>query len=332
MEGREALGANAGLVAMPIRRRHLDRARRQRSASRRPSRRAGSASRRVAHADRRRLLTRTGDLPRRRRARASATRPMTHVACSTASVPLRADGPVLGALGFRFERDTASASPSVRSRRRSPSTAPTRSSEHACTTPSAARGRHSRVLASIGEHLARSLEPDAALRTLAELAVPAIADQCVVDLVRGDRIERRALVHADPALQEAARTLEQFAPDIASDTPVAVAIREGTDAARPRDAGSAGQRVPERGTIARGARDPAALDADGAPDRPRPHARRAHVRLEARARVRPRGRRARRAAGAARRPRDRQRCALPGGAWRARAAQRAACASCRSAS
>ncbi|MEO9176578.1 MAG: SpoIIE family protein phosphatase, partial [Gaiellales bacterium] len=84
------------------------------------------------------------------------------------------------------------------------------------------------LLATIGEHLARSLGENDALRTLAELAVPAVADQCVVDIVHGSTIERRALVHADPALQEAARTLEAFAPLIDSDTPVAIAIREGT--------------------------------------------------------------------------------------------------------
>jgi serine phosphatase RsbU (regulator of sigma subunit)/PAS domain-containing protein len=153
--------------------------------------------------------------------------PLRTSSAPTASVPLRGDGPVLGALGFRFERGHR-----FTEAERSFATA---LAEHCAHALERARlydaERRSRealaMLASIGEHLARSLEADGALRTLAELAVPAVADQCVVDLVRGDRIERRALVHADPALQEVARTLEQFAPDIASQTPVAVAIREG---------------------------------------------------------------------------------------------------------
>ena len=134
---------------------------------------------------------------------------------------------MLGALGFRFE-------PGHRFTEAERAFA-TALADHCAHALERARlydaERRSRealaVLASIGEHLARSLDPDAALRTLAELVVPAIADQCVVDLVHGATIERRAIVHADPALQEAARTLERFAPEIASDTPVAVAIREG---------------------------------------------------------------------------------------------------------
>ena len=37
------------------------------------------------------------------------------------------------------------------------------------------------VLATVGEHLAGSLDPDETLRTFASLVVPAVADQCVVD-------------------------------------------------------------------------------------------------------------------------------------------------------
>jgi GAF domain-containing protein len=145
----------------------------------------------------------------------------------TASVPMRADGPILGALGFRFERGHR-----FTDAERAFATTLAGHCAHALERARLYDAeRHSRealaVLASIGEHLARSLESDAALRTLAELVVPAVADQCVVDLVHGSSIERRALVHSDPALQEAARALERFAPDIASDTPVAVAIREG---------------------------------------------------------------------------------------------------------
>ena len=226
MEGREALGANAGLVATPS----------DDGASIELAATLGFTSAEQEGWQRfpSSLHTPIGDAIRDGAAifldqGELATRypQMRTSAAPTASVPLQTDGPVLGALGFRFalghrfsdaERELA-----------------TTLAEHCAHALERARlydaERRSRealsILASIGEHLARSLEPDAALRTLAELAVPSVADQCVVDLVRGDRIERRALVHADPALQEAARTLEQFAPEIGSETPVAVAIREG---------------------------------------------------------------------------------------------------------
>ena len=226
MEGREALGANAGLVATPADDGSSielaatlgftadEQAGWQRFSTSVPTPIGDALTGGEA------IFLDDGELGRRYPLLQTSSAP-------TASVPLRGDGPVLGALGFRFasghhftegERSFATAL-----------------AEHCAHALERARlydaERRSRealaVLASIGEHLGRSFEPDGALRTLAELAVPAVADQCVVDLVRGDRIERRALVHADPALQEVARTLEQFAPDIASDTPVAVAIREG---------------------------------------------------------------------------------------------------------
>jgi serine phosphatase RsbU (regulator of sigma subunit)/PAS domain-containing protein len=226
MEGREALGANAGLIATPS----DDGSSIELSATLgfTPAEQEGwqrfPTSVRTPIGDAvltgQAVFLDEGELAKR-------YPPMRTSSAPTASVPLRADGPVLGALGFRFERGHRFSE--------SERAFATVLAEHCAHALERARlydaERRSRealaVLASIGEHLARSLEADSALRTLAELAVPAVADQCVVDLVRGDRIERRALVHADPALQEAARTLEQFAPDIASTTPVAVAIREG---------------------------------------------------------------------------------------------------------
>jgi GAF domain-containing protein len=145
----------------------------------------------------------------------------------TLSVPLRGDEDVFGTLGFRF----------VPGHRFSTAqrTFATTLGEQCAHALERARlydaERRSRsalaLLASIGEQIARSLDPGSAVRSLAELAVPAVADQCIVDVLHGDTIERRALVHADGAQQDAARVLEQFAPDLTSDTPVALAIRSG---------------------------------------------------------------------------------------------------------
>ncbi len=149
-------------------------------------------------------------------------------------VPLLSEGATLGVLGFRFERGHHFTE-----------------AEHAFATTLAEHCAHAlerarlfdaerrarealAVLATIGEHLARSLSAPEALRALAELAVPAVADQCIVDLVHGSRIERRALVLADPTLQDAARLLEGFAPEIDSETPIAVAIRTGTTQLTPQ--------------------------------------------------------------------------------------------------
>ena len=56
-----------------------------------------------------------------------------------------------------------------------------------------------RFLADAGRVLASSLDYERTLRTVAALAVPEIADWCVVDLKTADGFERVALAHADPA-------------------------------------------------------------------------------------------------------------------------------------
>jgi serine phosphatase RsbU (regulator of sigma subunit)/PAS domain-containing protein len=145
----------------------------------------------------------------------------------TASLPLRIGDRTLGALGFRFERghvfDAAEREFAL-----------TLGGQCAYALERARvydAERHGRsalgLLAAIGEQLARSLEPDAALRTLADLVVPTLADQCVVDLVSGEEVRRLVVVNADPEVHEAARVMEQFPPALTSDTPVAVAIRTG---------------------------------------------------------------------------------------------------------
>ncbi len=145
----------------------------------------------------------------------------------TASVPLRIEDRILGALGLRFERghvfDDEERAFAVTLGEQCASAL-----ERARVYDAERRGRGALgLLAAIGEQLARSLEPDAALRTLADLVVPDLADQCVVDIMEDDGVRRLVVVNADPEVHEAARVMEQYAPDLSSETPVAVAIRTG---------------------------------------------------------------------------------------------------------
>jgi PAS domain S-box-containing protein len=52
------------------------------------------------------------------------------------------------------------------------------------------------LLERIGERLARSLELGATMRQVAETLVPQLADHCFIDLFQGDKLIRRAQIHA----------------------------------------------------------------------------------------------------------------------------------------
>jgi PAS domain S-box-containing protein len=145
----------------------------------------------------------------------------------TASVPLRVDDQTLGALGFRFEHghvfDDDEREFAVTMGEQC-----AYALERARVYDAERRGRGALgLLAAVGERLARSFEPDAALRTLADLVVPSLADQCIVDIVEGDQVRRLVVVNADPDVHEAALVLERYPPVLTSETPVAVAIRTG---------------------------------------------------------------------------------------------------------
>jgi PAS domain S-box-containing protein len=145
----------------------------------------------------------------------------------TASVPLRAGQETLGALGFRFARGHAF-DDDTREFAVTMGEQCAYALERARVHDAERRGRRALgLLAAIGEQLARSLEPDAALRTLADLVVPTLADQCVVDIVAGDDVRRLVVVNANPEVHEAALVLERYPPVLTSNTPVAVAIRSG---------------------------------------------------------------------------------------------------------
>ena len=59
--------------------------------------------------------------------------------------------------------------------------------------------RQAAFLAEAGAVLASSLDYEATLTSVANLAVPAIADWCAVDIVRGGKIDRLAVAHVDPS-------------------------------------------------------------------------------------------------------------------------------------
>jgi serine phosphatase RsbU (regulator of sigma subunit) len=85
-----------------------------------------------------------------------------------------------------------------------------------------------RFLSEASRVLAGSLDYQQTLRTVARLAVPAVADWCAVDLAAGDDIERVAVAHVDPARIELARELQQrYPPDSRTDQGVFSVLRHG---------------------------------------------------------------------------------------------------------
>ena len=111
--------------------------------------------------------------------------------------------------------------------------------------------RQAAFLAEASAALGSSLDYEATLRTVAELAVPHIADWCAVDIVdEQGRVQRLAVAHVDPARVEMARTLQQRYPDD-PDAPGGIrqVIRTGTPAIYPSVTDAmlvAGARDPEQ--------------------------------------------------------------------------------------
>ena len=74
--------------------------------------------------------------------------------------------------------------------------------------------RQAAFLAEASVALGRSLEYEQTLRTVANLAVPQIADWCAVDIVNDEGILRRlAVAHTDPVKVEMARGLQERYPE-----------------------------------------------------------------------------------------------------------------------
>lgn len=89
-------------------------------------------------------------------------------------------------------------------------------------------------LAAAGPRLAGSLDSRETLATLTDLAAPALADWCAIDMLEEEgTIRRAAVAHADPAKQELARALRRFPPNCAPDHPVGRVLAGGEPALAP---------------------------------------------------------------------------------------------------
>ena len=85
-----------------------------------------------------------------------------------------------------------------------------------------------RFLAEAGAVLASSLDYEATLRRLCRLAVPTIADFCVVDLLEDGGIRRVEAAHADPAMADVVTTALRHPPTLDHPVhPVPLALRTG---------------------------------------------------------------------------------------------------------
>ncbi|WP_392544064.1 GAF domain-containing SpoIIE family protein phosphatase [Oryzobacter telluris] len=84
-------------------------------------------------------------------------------------------------------------------------------------------------LAEASIALAKSLDLDATIRRVAQLAVPDFADWCAIDVVRDGKLRRLAVAHVDPAKVELAMSLqERWPPDPKSRYGAMEVVRTGT--------------------------------------------------------------------------------------------------------
>ena len=88
--------------------------------------------------------------------------------------------------------------------------------------------RRLRFLADASSHLAASLDYDTTLERVAWLAVPTLAEWCVVDVLEDDgEIRRVEVAHADATRTHEAEQLRAYAPDRRADEGIARVLRTG---------------------------------------------------------------------------------------------------------
>ncbi len=84
-----------------------------------------------------------------------------------------------------------------------------------------------RFLADSSAVLARSLDYRTTLAGLARLALPHLADWCVIDVLQDGRLHRTEAAHADPALDPMVQDLKQFPPEAARAHPSVTVVETG---------------------------------------------------------------------------------------------------------
>ncbi|HEY9657822.1 MAG TPA: ATP-binding protein, partial [Allocoleopsis sp.] len=101
--------------------------------------------------------------------------------------------------------------------------------ERTARTKAEALEQQSRFLAEATTVLASSLNYEHTLKSVAQLAVPTLADWCVVDVLTGDQtLARLATAHVDPAkIEWAAELYRRYPPDLNAPQGLAQVLRTG---------------------------------------------------------------------------------------------------------
>lgn len=155
---------------------------------------------------------------------------------ATMAIPLLAEDRALGVLGFSFDEAQRFGDEDrifILTLARLAAQALERSRLYASTLTAEAAAEEARekleFLLDASTTLAGSLDFEAALGALAQLAVPALADACVIDVAEDSGgIRRMVVVVADESDRNGVDTLRERAPHAGTDHPVARVIRTGT--------------------------------------------------------------------------------------------------------
>jgi PAS domain S-box-containing protein len=84
-----------------------------------------------------------------------------------------------------------------------------------------------RFLAEASALLSASLDYEKTLESLAKLAVPFLADLCIVDIVESNTVRRMGVAHADPTQEEMVQGLHHYPPALNGTHPAIKVLRTG---------------------------------------------------------------------------------------------------------
>jgi PAS domain S-box-containing protein len=87
-----------------------------------------------------------------------------------------------------------------------------------------------RFLALAGQVLSSSLDVQTTLESIARLAIPILADYCIVDVLTDGRVQRLGAAHKDRALEPVLADLLKYPPDMSSKAPAVEVLRSGEPA------------------------------------------------------------------------------------------------------